>query len=183
MCELAGTAPKIHESAIDRVRRQTEGYSPGNVPGTMTLVTTRGGVSRYASTPGALKSRYSGASSLLDRRRSLILLRRISHYVFIVLSLALLGALLWPQIQPEKGAWHVIKAVFAVDENSLIEGFKARPVLGSLLVALTLVFLVFQIRLESRLKNAYSGFWLDFWRGATHGGEAAVKTQSAEKAA
>jgi len=166
ICKLAGTAPKIHESAIERVRQQTEGYCPGNLPGAMNVVATRGPASRHAGTAGAIARAYEGASSLLDKAQLLIRLRRNSHYVFIVLSLGLVAALIWPQIQTDKGLWHVVKSLFALSENSLVEGFRLNPWLGISLGALTLAFLALQIRVEGALHKTFSRFWRRFWRQA-----------------
>lgn len=159
ICEAAGTGPKIHESAIERVRQQTEGYAPGNLPGGMSAVATGSAPTRYPAAAATIADAYAGAGSLLERVRAQVFLRRISHYAFILLSLALAALLIVPQILAEKTLWAVVKAMFWLDGNSLIAGFMLNPWLaGSLLAAIFLFFLI-QLGAEKAMRRSFSGFW------------------------
>jgi uncharacterized protein (DUF2235 family) len=167
ICALAGIGePMVHESAIERVRQQTEGYSPGNLPRTMQIVATHNPASRHAGKASAIAAGYAGANCLLDRVEKLVFLRRISHYIFVVLSLALVWALISPQISHEKGVWSVIASIVALDGNSIVQGYRLNPYYGISLTALTLGFLALQIWIEGRLQNGFSRFWRNFWRPA-----------------
>jgi hypothetical protein len=100
-----------------------------------------------------------------------------------VLSLALVAALVWPQIDPQKGLWHGVRTIFALDRNSLVEGFKLNPWLGLSLLSLCLAFLALQIRVEGALRDGFSRFWRRFW-GHAPGAEADdPEEESAQKAA
>jgi hypothetical protein len=159
MCKAAGTEPKIHESTIERVRQQTEGYAPGNLPGGMNVVATAGAPPRFPAAAGAISAAYAGAGSLLDRVRAQIFLRRISHYGFVALSVALVAALVVPQVLAEKSLWDVFTAIFTLDGNSLVEGFMLHPWPAvALLAAIGLFFLV-QLGAERSMRDRLSEFW------------------------
>ena len=158
-CSSANTAPKIHDSVFDRILRQTEGYAPGNLPTSMKMVATDGAHARQPARAAAITASFKGTYSPLDRVPTLVKLRRVSHYVFLALSFALAAVLVIPQLSAEKGWWSLAKALFSLDQNTLITGFMLHPWPAGILLALIAVFFKIELSAEESMRRRFSAFW------------------------
>ena len=159
ICRAANTTPKVHESVIDRIRQQTAGYSPGNLPVSMTLVATGAATTRHPNAAATVTAAYGTASSPLERVQFQVRVRRLSHYVFLALSAALAGVLIIPQLSAERGIWSIVKAIFTLNENSLVQGFLLHPWLAGSLLALIGAFFALGLVTEERMARKFSAFW------------------------
>ena len=158
-CSSAGTIPKIHDSVLERILLQTEGYAPGNLPISMEVVATDGAQTRQSRQVAAIATSFKETYSTLDRAPALVKLRRSSHYVFLALSVALVAVLVIPQFSVQGDWWGLIKAIFSLDRNTLIEGFKLNSWSAVMLLALVAVFFLIQLLAENSMKRRFSGFW------------------------
>lgn len=93
ICRDHGVLPKIHESVLERISLATESYAPGNLPGEADLIATDTG---GQSEPEA--RRPSNGRRLLDQVKGWVWCRRLAHYGFLALTLAifLVAVLLGP---------------------------------------------------------------------------------------
>ncbi len=88
----ATTAPKIHASVVRRILLATDGYAPGNLPAEMTLVDMEHEACRWPRFVDDYRASLKpGENSLLDRARGLIRLRQAAGWVFMILTLLLVG--------------------------------------------------------------------------------------------
>lgn len=106
MCHAKGVIPKIHISAFERLALSTQGYAPGNLPKDFEVAedpnTKPSEYSRelvglakiIGSTSMLLGSEPTEQSLLLDHVKGAMTLRRGAHFVFIVLTLTLIGTLI-----------------------------------------------------------------------------------------
>jgi hypothetical protein len=96
MCLSGGITPKIHLSVIGRIALGTEGYSPGNLPNHIKVVSNAHPEIAAAATEH-LKDE---SPRLLPDTSTLILLRRVCHSVVVFLTLFMLGCVVWYTMQP-----------------------------------------------------------------------------------
>src|SRR5207247_5692205 len=109
MCEAHHTTPRIHVSAVERIAEATEGYAPGNVPMTGTVVVTDDAGADVVPASEALRGALRGQSSMLKQVRPWVRFRTDAHYLFLlfsVLCIAGAGAIVGPAgVLDELGSW------------------------------------------------------------------------------
>ena len=137
--------PKIHHSAIDRIRDARIGYAPAGLPGEFAVVLPDGGIDpNGAQIAGGYETaaQRTGRDGLLDRAQDHIFWRRVLYFLilFTTLGLALLPHF-WPPIR------------------GLVPGEWSKSDLAGKL-ELALAWLV--DRLDPFLPDAL-GYWLDGW--------------------
>lgn len=187
-CEEYGVTPAIHVSALERVAQQTEGYSPGNVPCSSTLVETRGARApgRLAALSGDVETflterlgewalaagfrrrlRRPGGDahaphSLLDLARPAASARSVSHYIFLgaVVALAFLA---WPVLQEQTGGvWPMSGGRLQALQDAFLRGICSgawEALLAAVLLLVIIVSLVTAVRARVHMERDFSEFW------------------------
>lgn len=90
MCDAAHIAPKLHESAIDRILQGTDGYAPGNFPTKLEFVATPGTPETLVQLSNAVSATLTEYGSLLSHTRMLITLRRFAHHALFAITVVAL---------------------------------------------------------------------------------------------
>lgn len=187
-CEKHGVIPAVHVSALERVAQQTEGYSPGNVPCSGTLVETRGARApgRVAALSGDVETflterlgewalaagfrrrlwRPGGDAraphSLLDLARPAASARSVSHYIFLGAVVAL-ASLAWPVLQEQTGAvWPMSGGRLQVLRDAFLTGICSgawEALLAAVLLLVIIASLVTAVRARVRMERDFSEFW------------------------
>ncbi len=156
ICARSSTTPLIHESAIERIHHATEGYAPGNFPAGAEIVASEAAVSRYASAPETIGAGYGAHTSLLDRVRSQIWIRRLSHYAFVGLSAWLVWQAMQPVLAREQGWIAKLKALASLDALATVAG---QLLTNPQLFVLIAVFFFVGAAAERSMRRRFSAFW------------------------
>ena len=160
MCEAHHTTPHIHVSAVERIAQATEGYAPGNVPMTYTVVVTDNAGADVAPVSQVLRGAINGQSSQLTRVRPWIRFRTHAHYLFLLFSvLCVVGAsaIVGPAgVLEELGTWSGrMKLIWAL--------FSTRWAVG--LLVPVLVFWLLGLWASRRMSSCFSNGWRDLLPG------------------
>lgn len=156
ICKEANTSPKVHETAIDRIKLRTEGYAPGNLPAGLAVVATGGKPTRYPGAGGVITGEYGKDSSLLERAKFQVWVRRLSHYVFVVLSAWALWDAVQPVLAKQQGLWPKLGALFSIDGFSVLG---KELITNPWLLALIVVFYLVGTLAEQSMRRKFSAFW------------------------
>lgn len=154
MCEAHHTAPRIHVSALERIAQATEGYAPGNIPMTDTVVVTDNAGADVLPVSQALRGALGGESSLLMQVRPWVRFRECAHYLFLLFSvLCILGAV-WivgpADVLDQMGSWSGrLKLVWTLLSTRWGVGLLALPV----------VFWVLGWWASTRMSRRFSDAW------------------------
>ena len=159
ICMKSNTTAKIHETVIDRIKQCTEGYAPGNLPAGLTVVATGGHVTRHPNAGNVITSAYGKDTSLLDRVKSQVWIRRISHYVFLLLSLLALVYAVWPVFAKQQGTVAVLGALFSMDIASVLSIELFTDWWFDMIVVLIGVFYLIGLWAEHSMGRKFSAFW------------------------
>ncbi len=138
MCEAHHTTPRIHMSALERVVQGAEGYAPGNIPMTGTVVVTDNSGVNLARVSQALRGALTGQTSLLVQVRPWVRFRECAHYLFLVLAISfIVGAVRTAgpaDVINQMGSWNgCIELVWALLSTRWGIGLLALPVVFWLL--------------------------------------------------
>lgn len=156
ICRESNTGAKIHETAIDRIKQRTEGYAPGNLPAGTTVVATGGNATRYPNAGAVITSAYGSDTSLLDRVKQLVYVRRLSQYVFVALSTWALVDAGESALAQTPGILPKLVALFSLDKLSvLIKELVTNPWLFVMIG----VFYLIGTLAEQGMRRKFSAFW------------------------
>ena len=188
LCAEHGVTPKVHVSALERIGQGTEGYAPGNVPGSIRIVETRGTGRDLAAAETAVRAALPGGSAPLDGVRGQVRLREWNQTFTILFSLIAFAGL--AALGSGRGSLRRLASEFfsllsSADVSGLLAFFKrsggffsmvfSADVPGLLalfgrafvvnwkqaavLIALPLVFYGLGRGIKGRMERTYSEFW------------------------
>lgn len=109
ICEARSVTPKIHVSAIERIIQGPEAYAPGNLPHTSNIVGRPDPAIPVAEVVQSMRAQLGESLSLLDRVKGWVFLRRSSHYVVLVLTVAVFLFTLGEEIA--RSGWDVLGTI------------------------------------------------------------------------
>ena len=92
ICKQYGTRPKIHDSAVERICQETEGYAPGNFPKDFEIAFTRANGSVPEDFKDYVKNALGNHDSLLNKHSRLANTRVCSYYGFLIFSILAIGS-------------------------------------------------------------------------------------------
>lgn len=155
--------PKIHNSVIERIKQRTEGYAPGNIPFDCEFVSTDGNDENYDDFIQVFRKHLYGETSLLDRVKRWVLIRRKFHSAFLISSIIAFCTFMYIEI-PELGFFGTLGKLFTV--TGLIQiatNLLAKPILSIIAVVIpviiTIVLLVIVRVLRKKMNRDFSEFW------------------------
>ena len=168
--------PDIHISTFESIRAGVEDYAPGNVPSNCRILSTSypddDAIGREPETSG-LQSvvNESSAGKLLAKVTGLVNVRRFLHYVFLGITLAVLGAAWWVRdeaIPDDADTTESILGAIGLIIGGIPAGlyeFIVRPfltypywLLGTLIASLLVIWLIGRIA-KNRMRRVFSDFW------------------------
>lgn len=158
ICEDANTPALLHDSALNRIARRTDGYAPGNLPAGLAVVATGNAPARYAQAGRLIQQAYRGDTSLLDRAKGLVWIRLSSHYVFLGLSALALGIAVHDSVP--SGRWlAALSKLFSLDlPTTLLRAFVSDRAFDVLVAGIALFFLL-GVWAKGRMRRRFSAFW------------------------
>ena len=157
-CKRANAGAMIHASVIDRIVQRTEGYAPGNLPAGLTIAATGDNATRYPHAATAIDGKYGNQTSLLDRVKLLVWIRRRSHYIFLLLTVWALWVAVGPKL-PQEGIMTKLRALFSIDLPSVLwEAFVTDRLFDGIIAAVVIFFLL-GLWAERRMRQRFSAFW------------------------
>ena len=156
ICKEANTSPKVHETAIDRIKQRTEGYAPGNVPAGLDVVATGDGPTRFPGAGAVITNAYGKDASLLERVKFQVWVRRLSHYVFVALSAWALWDAVQPVLAKQQDLQAKLGALFSIDGFAVLsKELVTNPWLFALIGVLYLAGAI----TEQSMRRKFSAFW------------------------
>ena len=156
ICQVANTGAKIHETVIGRIKQRTEGYAPGNLPTGVAVVTTGNNRTRHPRAGAVITNAYERDTSLLDRVKPEVLVRRLSQYVFVVLSIWMLWEAIQPVLAQQQGIIAKLSALSSIDGLSVLSKELAT---NPWLFAMIGVFYLVGSQAEQNMRRKFSAFW------------------------
>ena len=166
LCHGHGVTPKIHASALERIAQGTEGYAPGNIPGGLRIVETRGTGRNLPAAEAAIRAALPNGNAPLDRVRGQVSQREWNQTFTIAFTLAAAcGIVFLGSEQRTLGGLlsGFLSLVFSADIPGLLallgRSLARRPAWTAALVALPLAFYGVGRRIRGRMDRAYSEFW------------------------
>lgn len=164
MCSKHGIkTPRIHTSAIERVVQGSEGYAPGNIPGTSLVVGQPDPAVNVTRVVQRMAQALGGVRSPLDWVRWEVSVRRASQDAVIALAVLVLLMALWSGVSA-KGPRALLALGSVSGALELLGTFVVEAVRGAVWWALALfvaMALAYAIGwLASRgMRWVFSGFW------------------------
>lgn len=154
LCEAHHAPPRIHVSALERVVQGTEGYAPGNIPMTNTVVVTDNSGADVPPVSQALRGALAGQSSLLTQVRPWVRFRTSAHYVFLLFSILCIVGAVWivglADVLDQMGSWSGrLKLVWTLLSTRW----------GAGLLALPVVFWLLGVWASTRMSRCFSNAW------------------------
>jgi hypothetical protein len=152
------TTPQIHVSTFYRIAQCTEGYAPGNFPNNLEVVYNTGRTEKGDKIGQLVKDAMKEENTriLLDNVRSYIHLRRISHFLYLLILFGLLGKWLYDACV-QNAFWDSLFSLFTI--NGLIS------FLGDIthnywwLLVIAAIFYGLSHWAKTKTINRFSGFW------------------------
>ena len=92
LCQTCRITPKVHRSVLERIARNTEGYSPGTLPTRLEVVSTSAAAARLAALAQIVEAAFAGGPPLVRRAAGRAMLLRVEDRV-LILSLVSFGGL------------------------------------------------------------------------------------------
>jgi uncharacterized protein (DUF2235 family) len=163
MCTEQRIEPKLHASAVERIAQGPGGYAPGNIPSTARMVGPGDPTLPLGQVMHAMQAALGRDSSLLDRVRRLVRVRKWSQHAIMVASAIFVGLTL---IDGSRGAtfesWLDLLSLHGL--ASLVGSFLGSAVRGGrwrdlTCVATILIAYVIGWRAAKRMKRVFSEFW------------------------
>jgi len=154
--------PRLHVTALKRVATGTEGYAPGNIPGSVVVVGHGGPENVFTKVETLLQAELKDRS-LLAEARSDVALRRWSHLACLLGSLALVLWTLHAMVQREGWVGLARNTASALSGGglALITGSLDADALRNLapIIVLGVAGYVIGAVVERRMKRKFSEFW------------------------
>ena len=156
MCRKHSTVPKIHLSAIERVIQGSGGYAPGNIPVDCRVVVTEAPPMGLSHVSKEIATALRGRTSPLDSVRPWVWLRHYSHLVFVAVSGAATGLILWD-------SYRLYCRVGISSSNRGILNLVACMMLnlwlyGAVLL-IVVVFYLIGLLVQKRMERTFALFW------------------------
>ena len=158
MCAKANIQPVIHESAIDRVAKRTEGYAPGNLPNGLKIEATGGRPTRFPDAAAVIERAYGSDTSLLDRVKPWVWVRRAAHFFYVLATVLALWLALKEQAA-EIGWWDALTKLFSGDVFSVVWSALTSNVYFDVTLAAVGIFFAVGLMAERCMRDVFSAFW------------------------
>jgi uncharacterized protein (DUF2235 family) len=157
-CQEFGITPKIHNSVIERIVQGTKGYAPGNIPFKCEFVSTKENYENYENYDQFIqkfRKHLNGETSLLDRVKWWVSLRRFSHYAFLGFSLIAVYFSLAAEIS-QSGFFGTLGKLFSGTGLILLaKHLLAKP----FILIVIFVFYVILWLIRRKMNGIFSEFW------------------------
>ncbi len=152
------STPKIHNSVIERLVQSTKGYAPGNIPFKCEFVSTKENYENYENYDQFIqkfRKHLNGETSLLDRVKWWVSLRRFSHYAFLGFSLIAVYFSLAAEIS-QSGLFGTLGKLFSGTGLILLaKHLLAKP----FILIVIFVFYVILWLIRRKMNGIFSEFW------------------------
>ncbi len=156
LCGRNHTKPKIHISAMERIVQDTEGYAPGNIPRDHEIVLTEARRSNLPGITQTIQNALGRHSSLLERVRFWVGVRRFSYHAFLGLSVLAI----YRGLSEEIARSGLLNALFRVFSGGGFPQFARNLLYEPLLPALIVLFYAIGWWSARRMKRVFSEFWV-----------------------
>ncbi|HID49097.1 MAG TPA: DUF2235 domain-containing protein, partial [Chromatiales bacterium] len=151
-CKANGVPPRIHASVINRIVQGTDGYAPGNLPRGFEIVDADALGCRWPEASASMTAVLQEKTSLLDRVRAGIVLRKLASWVFLLATLYLL----WRSLPPDMWQRGVTGLAGDFTSRELFVNIARQP--WWLFVILIAIYLL-AATLRSGMQRSFSKFW------------------------
>jgi uncharacterized protein (DUF2235 family) len=173
ICSENHISADIHVSSFNRITLGTEGYAPVNLPAGLKIVATD---YKYPATGEDSQSTKKlvekidlallNSKQLLNQAKKWMLIRRLSHYTFLVLTIAIVWFANSSDNSTEIESTFLnglLKVVSYIGGDAITDTiFKpilTRPEFGFTLLGLLVLFYLAGLFAKNRIKRIFSSFW------------------------
>ncbi len=159
------TTPKIHISTVARIAQGTEGYSPGNLPSALKIVSTDPLPASYKKIEEEIFNAHNGSESLLKKYGLLVWLRILAYFGFVACTLWILVGYFITELRGSnpasfleilKGIWDALTSLFLWDglKKILVSLWNQPLVLKGLILSVAI-----GLGTRWRMHKVFSEFW------------------------